>query len=747
MKVRVPMTVEVCRSPLHTAVHESAKLALALLCLLSGFSVTANAQTALPATLRAADFDQGANGVSYRDTTSGNSGGYYRVTDVDIEACSEGGVSIGWASAGEWLNYTVNVPKAGTYSLELRVASENGGRMNVQFGGSNKTGSMSVPSTGGWQNWTTVSTTVNLSAGVQVMRVSFETDGINLSAIGIGGGSGSASGGSAGGRTLPGTIEAEDFDDGGNGGAYWDSTSGNSGGQYRNTDVDIEGSSEGSYNIGWTAAGEWLHYTVNVQSGGAYTLNLRVASTRGGTIYVLFNGTNKTGTIRVPVTGGYQAWTTVSAPVNLDGGTQVMRVVFESGGVNLNSISVGGSGGSVPPPSSVSAPFGGTAASVPGTIQAEGFDSGGAGVAYGDQTSGNAGGAYRATDVDIEEGASGYAVGWTGAGEWLQYTINVTAAGNYVMAARVASAGNGGTFHVETNGRKWGSLSIPDTGWWSNYQDVTATVYLDAGVQTLRIVFDSNGSSGAAGNIDFVRFSSEATAPAPTPPTPPSGGSGGRLRVMTWNINFGSDPWGQAQQIADSGADVAMLQEASLWDEDMRVTYPQRLQQLTGQKWYSVFASHSGRYSPMEGTMILSRLPLLDQSTRNAYDRGFSRILVSVGGVQVNLFDAHLDWPDTNMRTLQEQDFMWWAAQFGGRRILGGDFNSWWGEYWIHVITADYSDTWVDVTGSQENGYTLNGSVRFDYLFHNAGVNPTDAWVTPTNRSDHAPMIADYTIR
>jgi hypothetical protein len=145
MNVRVPRTVVVCRSSLHSAVHQSARLALAFLCLLSGFSATANAQTGLPATLRGADFDQGANGVSYRDTTSGNSGGYYRVTDVDIEACAEGGVSIGWASAGEWLNYTVNVPKAGTYSLELRVASESGGRVNVQFGGSNKTGSMSVP--------------------------------------------------------------------------------------------------------------------------------------------------------------------------------------------------------------------------------------------------------------------------------------------------------------------------------------------------------------------------------------------------------------------------------------------------------------------------------------------------------------------------------------------------------------------------------------------------------------------------
>src|SRR4029453_13891493 len=55
-------------------------------------------------------------------------------------------------------------------------------------------------------------------------------------------------------KPLPGTIQAEDFDNGANGTAYWDSSSGNSGGQYRSTDVDIETSAEGGYNVGWTAA-------------------------------------------------------------------------------------------------------------------------------------------------------------------------------------------------------------------------------------------------------------------------------------------------------------------------------------------------------------------------------------------------------------------------------------------------------------------------------------------------------------
>lgn len=741
MKVRVPPAVEVCRS-FFQKVASISPVVLGLVLGVASLPATAGAQTTLPASIRAADFDNGGNGVSYYDTTAGNTGGYHRATDVDIEACADGGVNVGWISAGEWLNYTVTVPTSGSYTLDLRVSSPSGARLNVQFGGSNKTGAVTIPATGGWQSWTTVSTTVNLSAGVQVMRVAFETNGLNFASIAVRGG-----GSSGGGTSLPGTIEAEDFDSGANGSAYWDTTPGNTGGAHRNTDVDIEASSEGGSNVGWTAAGEWLNYTVNVQSAGTYTLGLRVASAGGGgRVYVTFAGSNKTGTLTVPATGGWQSWTTINATVNLSAGTQVMRVIFENGGINLNSISV--TSGSAPPPSApaTSVPFTGSPIGLPGTIQAEAFDSGGQGVSYHDNSPGNSGGAYRSTDVDVEAGGSGHAVGWIGAGEWLQYSVNVSSSGDYVMTARVASAGAGGTFHIEANGVNRGTIRVPDTGWWGNYQDVQLAMYLDAGVQHVRVVFATNGSSGAVGNLDYLRVDKASSAPAP----PPSSSSGGNLRMMTWNIAFGPDPAGQARVIANSGADVVALQEVSLWDEDMRVTYPQRLKQLTGQTWYSVFASHSGRYSPNEGTMLLSRFPIVDQSTHNSYDRGYVRALVSVGGVHVNVFSLHLDWYDTNMRTHQLDDFMWWARQFSGPRLVGADMNSWWGEYWIARMTGEYSDTWTELKGSPENGYTLNGNVRFDYLFRHDPNNramPSDIWVTSTGHSDHWPVIAIYSVR
>jgi hypothetical protein len=125
---------------------------------------------------------------------------------------------------------------------------------------------------------------------------------------------------------IPTKIEAEDYDNGGEGVAYHDSTGGNNGGQYRTDDVDIEACSEGGYNVGWMANNEWLEYTVDVAAAGEYTIDIRVASQdTGGNFHLEFNGADKTGTIHVPVTGGWQSWTTVSATATLSAGTQIMR--------------------------------------------------------------------------------------------------------------------------------------------------------------------------------------------------------------------------------------------------------------------------------------------------------------------------------------------------------------------------------------------------------------------------------------
>ena len=144
---------------------------------------------ALPGKVEAENYDTGGEGVAYHDSDSGNNGGQYRSDGVDIEATTDtgGGYNVGWINPGEWVEYTVNVGTAGTYTFETRVASAStGGTLHIEFGGVNKTGAMSFSATGGWQTWTTVTKTgVSLSAGQQVMRISMDSGNFNVNWVNI----------------------------------------------------------------------------------------------------------------------------------------------------------------------------------------------------------------------------------------------------------------------------------------------------------------------------------------------------------------------------------------------------------------------------------------------------------------------------------------------------------------------------------------------------------------------------------
>jgi fibronectin type 3 domain-containing protein len=136
----------------------------------------------IPGTIEAEDYDYGGEAIAYHDNDGGNSGGAYRSDDVDIESCGEGGYNVGWINAGEWIEYTVENISAGTYNIEVRVASNTaGGSLHIEFDGQDVTGTISFGATGGWQNWISVYVNdVNLSAGQQVMRVAMDSLGWNL---------------------------------------------------------------------------------------------------------------------------------------------------------------------------------------------------------------------------------------------------------------------------------------------------------------------------------------------------------------------------------------------------------------------------------------------------------------------------------------------------------------------------------------------------------------------------------------
>ena len=126
---------------------------------------------ALPGRIQAEDFDLGGEGVAYHDASAGNTGGAYRSEDVDLEASTEQGFNVGWMEAGEWIEYTVDIQQAGPYQVDARVASQaSGGSFRLLFDGASVGADFSFGATGDWQNWTTQTATVNLPAGVSVMR-------------------------------------------------------------------------------------------------------------------------------------------------------------------------------------------------------------------------------------------------------------------------------------------------------------------------------------------------------------------------------------------------------------------------------------------------------------------------------------------------------------------------------------------------------------------------------------------------
>jgi hypothetical protein len=141
---------------------------------------------------------------------------------------------------------------------------------------------------------------------------------------------------------IPGRIEAEEYDLGGEGLAYHEgNTSGNQGlATLRNDEVDIEttGDVDGAYNIGYALTGEWLEYSVNVASNGKYDMEFRVAKDgTGGLFHVEMDGVNVTGSIAVPNTGGWQVWETVEVKnISMTSGSHILKVAFDSDYTNFN---------------------------------------------------------------------------------------------------------------------------------------------------------------------------------------------------------------------------------------------------------------------------------------------------------------------------------------------------------------------------------------------------------------------------
>jgi len=159
-------------------------------------------------------------------------------------------------------------------------------------------------------------------------------------------------------------------------------------------------------------------------------------------------------------------------------------------------------------------PYLGFPLEIPGTIEAEYFDLGGAETAYFDtdsiNTGNNYGNSFRTDEGVDTEGSSdsGFNVGWIDAGEWFEYTVNIINSGIYTLSTRTASPNDGNKFELflnETN--LTGEQILPNTGGWQNWTErISSAFQLPKG---LHVICFSTSTGGF--NLDKIAFSLLAT--------------------------------------------------------------------------------------------------------------------------------------------------------------------------------------------------------------------------------------------
>lgn len=140
---------------------------------------------------------------------------------------------------------------------------------------------------------------------------------------------------------IPGIIEAENYDIGGQDVAYNDTDAENDGGVYRDEGVDIGAITGGGYSVAYIAGGEWLNYTVNVEVAGKYDLIIKYASGKdgGGTISASMNDADLFSDFTLLQTAGWSDYKTLTVEdLTLEQGVQVLKLTMGSRGYNIDNI-------------------------------------------------------------------------------------------------------------------------------------------------------------------------------------------------------------------------------------------------------------------------------------------------------------------------------------------------------------------------------------------------------------------------
>lgn len=407
--------------------------------------------TQLPGTLQAENFDAGAEGISFHDSDTRNEGTTAYRTDgggVDI-VNGNGNYAIGYTNAGEWLEYTVNVTKAGYYTYDAYASS---GVTTSSFSLSLRKGddliplteSLSVPcvTSNNWDNYRALHgrLLVKLEKGEQIIRLNITGSTCNIDKV---------------------VFKQMMLDD----------------------DIQVNITSDPApaiINETTTLRVEASSPTSTIANVKLYVDDILLKTFTEAPFEIAYKPTAK----RV-----YQvtAVATDAEGYESNVATYALRV------------------------NNKRSPYKGVI-SLPGIIEAENFDKGGEESTFHDKDALDQGGTNYRTDNEgmdiIATTDGGYAIGNTTPKEWMEYTVNVTDPGLYAYEATVSSTVTGSTFYIQLV-NKDGTLTnlckvtIPNTKNKNTYKVVTGNLgaNLEAGEQILRFTINT-----ALCNIDKVEL-------------------------------------------------------------------------------------------------------------------------------------------------------------------------------------------------------------------------------------------------
>lgn len=138
--------------------------------------------------------------------------------------------------------------------------------------------------------------------------------------------------------SIPGVVEAEEYNKGGSGVAYYDNNKGNEGGKLRKDDVDIYQPNMGMV-VGYCEKGDWMKYSVNVKEAGEYEISALVAGDNGTGSIAIYMDDQKIGTEIVNTGAGFTTFETVSAgTATLTAGAHELKLEVTNSWIDIDYV-------------------------------------------------------------------------------------------------------------------------------------------------------------------------------------------------------------------------------------------------------------------------------------------------------------------------------------------------------------------------------------------------------------------------